>query len=465
MDELLTDENVVRIAQAFVRYQRRGNAGALRPVAVAYDGRRNSRHYASLFAEVLSSHGICVLVSDRIVPTPVLSYTVKHRGCGAGVMITASHNPPKYNGIKFKAAYGGPFMSEETKKVEDCLAPEPEAFTPDRHLIEECDFLPDYILQLKTLVDFDRLRSFAASSASHAAVMIDSMGGAGQTLLEDLLAGCGWRAQTLFGAPDEQFYGRSPEPVSQNLEPLKYNVSVTDAVLGIATDGDADRCSVVYDDGEWVNAQETILLLVKHLREQKGWSGGIIKTASVTDKLRSLAESWGVPVYDTLVGFKYITEIMLKEDCMFGGEESGGFGYKGHIPERDGILSGLFFAEMIAQTGRSLHELVAEIRAQAGPLHYRRIDAAYEWPDRGELLPAIVRAAPADLAGFAITDIRTYEELEQMTGVKLQCGAGRWLLLRTSQTEPLVRLYAEGRSDGEVDVLLEAGRQLARLDR
>ncbi len=463
MDDMFTDENVIRIAHAFVRWRSSQEPHTDGPVAIAYDGRRLSQHYASLFADVLSFHGIHVLLSTAIVPTPVLSFAVKHRSCSAGVMITASHNPPRYNGIKFKAAYGGPFMSEETKKMEECILPEAEPFVPACEHIALTDFLPEYIAQLRLLVDFDRLRVFGEDPRNHAAVIIDSMGGAGQTLLEDLLTPCGWRAQTIFGTADPDFYDRSPEPVEQNLEPLKYNMSATHTLLGIATDGDADRCSIVYDDGEWMNAQETILALVWHLREHKLWQGGIIKTASVTDKLRLLAEHWGLPVFDTLVGFKFIAEVMLNESCMFGGEESGGFGYQPHIPERDGILSGLFFAEMIAFSDRSLHEIIGAIRLRVGSLHYRRIDAPYDRPDRAALLPDLAASAPPEIAGFPVTKVTTFEELGMMTGVKLECGDCRWLLLRTSQTEPLVRLYAEGRSDAEVDSFLDAGRRFARL--
>jgi phosphomannomutase len=364
MDVLFSDANVVRVAHAFARSRDRFGPAGSQTIAIAYDGRRNSRHYAGIFADVISSYGHPVLFSDGIVPTPVLSYAVKHRACAAGVMITAGGDPPQYNGIKFKAAYGGPFMSDEIRKIEECILPDAEPYAPDPAIIQRCDLLPEYLAQLKTLVDFGALKSFAAASGSHAAVMIDSMGGAGQTLLEDLLVECGWRAQTLFGSPDEQFYGRSPDPVSQNLEPLRYNVNVTDALLGIATDGDAGRCSVMYDDGESMNAQEAILVLVNHLHEQKHWTGAIVKSASVTDTLRLLAEGWGLPVDDTSVGFGNIAGVMLNKDCLFGCEENGGFYYKGHVPDRDGILTGLFFAEMIAQSGKSLRTLIGEVRAR-----------------------------------------------------------------------------------------------------
>jgi phosphomannomutase len=463
MDVLFTDTNVVRVAHAFARSRDRFGAAGSQTIAIAYDGRRNSRHYAGIFAEVISSYGHPVLFSDGIVPTPVLSYAVKHRACAAGVMITAGADPPQYNGITFNAAHGGLFMSGETATIEECIPPDAEPYAPRPAIIQRCDFLPEYLAHLKTLVNFETLKSFAAASGGHAAVMIDSMGGAGQTLLEDLLGECGWRAQTLFGSPDEQFYGRSPDPAPQNLEPLRYNVGVTDALLGIATDGDAGRCSVMYDDGEWVNAQEAILVLVKHLHEQKHWTGGVVKPASVTDKLRLLADGWDAPVYDTFVGFRDIAGVMLTKDCMFGGEINGEFGYKGHVPDRDGILTGLFFAEMIAQSGNSLRTLIGEIRAQAGQVHTGQIDARCDMSDRSDLLHRFVKSAPAELAGFPVKEIKQYEEFGTLTGVKLQCGDCRWLLLRPSLTEALVHVYAEGQADEEVEAFLAAGAAVAGM--
>jgi phosphomannomutase len=316
-DETFTDENVIRIAHAFARYHTALSEPRQHTIAVAYDGRRSSRQHASLVAAVLSSYGIRVLLSNAMIPTPVLSFAVRQRSCSAGVMITAGPLPPRCNGIKFKAAGGRPFLPEETTKVEAQLPPPAEQYTPRPSEIELTDFLPAYIGQLRTLVDFALLQTFGEDPRNHAAVIIDSMGGAGQTILEDLLAPCGWRAQTIFGTAAPDFYDRVPEPVPHNLEPLTYNVSVTDTLFGIATDGDAGRCAVVYDDGECVTAQETILALAWHLRENKKW-----------------------PV-----------------------------GYQPHVPDQDGILSALFFAEMIAMSGKPLREIIGALHTRVGPVH------------------------------------------------------------------------------------------------
>lgn len=377
MDDAVTVPNVTRIAQAFVRYFALHCSGNTHTIAIGYDGRRNSRQYASLVAEILASHGYDVRLSSNIIPTPILSYAVKHEGCGAGIMITAGAHPHQYTGIKFRASDGGPFTSGELKKIEEQMRADVESVDPDAPLmcpevesvqlgsarIRACDFVPAYVEQLKRLVDFSALKEFAESASNHAAVMIDSMGGAGGTLLEDLLAECGWRAQTLFGTPDAEFFGRLPEPVSNNLEPLHYNVEVTDALFGLATDGDAGRCGVVYDDGKLMDASELVLAVARHLREDKHWTGGIVATASITDSLLLIAEHWGIPLYATDNGFAGITEIMHARDCMVGGDGEGGLAYKSHIPDRDAILTGLFLAEIIAKSGKSLRAIVAGMRA------------------------------------------------------------------------------------------------------
>jgi phosphomannomutase len=462
LDTLFTEENVIRVAEAFVRFLQSKKQTSNR-IAVGYDGRRNSKEFALLFGRILSFHGIDVLLSESVIPTPVLSFAVQKHSCAAGVMITASHNPPSDNGIKFKGSYGGPFMSEQTSDVERLLTETVNGRQDDQR-IHMTDLLPGYLERIDTLIDGAALRTYASQPSHNASVIIDSMGGAGGTIIEDFLIPLGWRAQTIFGTPEPTFYDRLPEPIEKNLGPLLYNTAATDALLGIATDGDADRCSIVYHDGTWMSAQENILALLWHLHVNKQWNGAVIKSASVTDKVRMLAHGWGEKVFDVSVGFKYITDVMLKEDVMLGAEESGGFGYKYHIPERDGILSGLMFCEMIAKSGKSLRQIMNEITGIVGPLHYDRIDARYEKPDREEILPRLSKYSQNDaIGGFPVQSVRTFREGETLTGVKFILGNSRWLLIRTSQTEPLVRIYAEGQQHDEVEVLLREGKNMVGL--
>ena len=460
--EIFNERNVQRIAEAFAKHILSRSHGH-HTIAVGYDGRKDSKQYAELFSRILSANDIRVLLSDRVIPTPVLSYTTKHSKCSAGIMITASHNPATYNGIKFKATYGGPLTGEETKHISQLLSNELENKQNDL-LIEKKNFLADYLVHLRSMIDFAAMKSFADDPRNTASVIIDSMGGAGQTIIEDILAPLGWRAQTIFGNSEPNFYDRNPEPIEKNLEPLKYNVRVTDSTLGIATDGDADRCAIVFPDGQWMSVQQTILMLQWHLYQYRNMRGAVIKSVPVTDKVRVLAERWHLPFYDVNVGYKNITDIMLKTDFLFGVEESGGFGIQGHLPERDGIVSGLLFCEMLAKSGKSLFESWDDVRSVVGELFYRRIDIETKDVDREKILHRLEHFHPSKtLEEFFVQKIRKVYDDDALTGIKFSLGDSRWLLIRSSHTEPIMRIYAEGRNDNEVERLLEEGKSLIRM--
>jgi phosphomannomutase len=457
--EVFNEENVLRIADACAKFLREQQQSQ-HTVAVGFDGRKDSKSCAELFARVLSASGIRILLSDSIIPTPVLSYTTKLHSCTMGIMITASHNPATYNGIKFKAPYGGPLTGEESKHIAQLLSETIEGKQSDS-LIERKNFLPEYRAHLRSVVNFDTLQSFATNPKHTASVMIDSMGGAGQTIIEDILTPLDWRAQTLFGSPEPNFYDRTPEPIEKNIEPLKYNVSVTDSILGIATDGDADRCAIVFPDGKWMSVQQTILMLQWHLYHYKNMRGAIIKSVPVTDKVRLLAQRWGLPFYDVNVGYKNITDVMLKTDFLFGVEESGGFGIQGHVPERDGIVSGLLFCEMLAKSEKSLYEIWDEIQAVVGDLFYNRIDIETHDVDREKVLHQLEHYHPSKiLEEFFVLKVRKVYDDGILTGIKFLFGDSRWLLIRSSHTEPMIRIYAEGRTEDEVERLIEEGRKL-----
>jgi phosphomannomutase len=367
MGDDFTDKNVIRVAKAFAEYLTSNNSNQTQ-VAVGFDGRKDSKAFAGLVSKVLAEKHVKVILSSAVVPTPILSFATKQNKCAAGIMVTGGHEAPQYNGLKFRGASGGTFNASETKHVESLTTSSEivrlEAAASD--LISVADFLPAYLSNLKTIVDFSVLRSFAENPKNVASVLIDSMGGAGQNILEDIFVDCRWRAQTLFGEPEPNFFDRFPEAISKNLEPLKYNVSVTDTAFGIATDGDAGRCGIVYDNGEWMNSGDTALAMLWHLLEQKEWSGSIVKTASLTNMVRLMAEGWDAPVFDAQADFSSISELMLKEQCMFAADDRGGFAYGKHSPDKDGILGGLLFAEMIAMSGKSIREIVDEIRRKVG---------------------------------------------------------------------------------------------------
>ncbi len=470
LDDEVNDITVALVAQAFAEYAHAVHGGAsheagdggTRPdggaaaVALGYDGRRNSKAFAQLFARVLAGNGIACSLSDRVIPTPALSYYVKVKRLDLGVMITASHNPPEYNGIKFKASYGGPFFTEETHKVEALIGHSPVRMS--ERDVEACDLLSTYTEHLRRIVNF---QSIARSGVS---VLVDSMSGAGGTLIEQLLAAHGTRAATIYGVPTEDFSGRLAEPIERNLLPLRE--ALCEALnaqpygLGVATDGDADRLGVMLETGAWLSSQETIVLLADYLKNGRRIAGDIVKTSSVTNQLQAHFASSSCTVHDVQVGFKYICETMMATDAAFGAEESGGYGFKGHIPERDGILSALLIIEMLATSGQArLSEYAAAKRSRFGGIHYDRIDKEYHGADRNDILPALELEPPSSIAGFTVMRIAGFRSSRGVTnGLKFTLdGSTRWLLLRSSETEPLIRIYAEGESPEEVTQLLAAG--------
>ncbi len=453
LDKEVNENSIAIVAQAFADYlNERKEANS---VAIGFDGRKKSELFAKIFAEILSGNNIKVFLSDRIIPTPVLSFTVKSKSLDAGVMITASHNPPEYNGVKFKADYGGPFLTEETAKVENLL--EKNLISRNDSLITKENFLIEYFNHLETLIDFELIRR------SRLTILIDSMGGAGADYLERILLSHNIPARTIYSVPDFNFYGRLAEPVAQNLEPLSKELRNGDFSLGLVTDGDADRCGVMLEDGSFLSAQETILLLTDFVVNTKKLKGDIVKTSSVTDKLKTFFESKQRKVFDVQVGFKYITEIMIKKQIAFGCEESGGFGYGNHIPERDGILSSLLMIEMLAHSGfDKLSEFVKTKRKQFGEIFYNRIDLHYDKPDRINLLPELYKKFIEKIDDKKVIFLKPfYSSRGIINGLKFCIeGNNRWLLIRSSETEPIIRIYAEGQSDDEVNKFLEFGKNI-----
>lgn len=458
LDSQINPQTVARAAQAFALYCNRKFSKPV--VAVGYDGRRCSGEFARIFSEVLSANGITALLSDCIIPTPVLSFTVSELSLSAGVMVTASHNPGEYNGIKFKASYGGPFFTEETHEVELLL--DKQEIKRNTSLVFTTSMLDSYIEAVSKKVDLEMIRNAGLN------ILIDSMAGAGQRILEALLSENGISCTTIYGEADENFSGRMAEPIEKNLLPLKEALISGSYSLGLATDGDADRLGVLLDNGEWLSAQYTILMLADYLINHKGFKGHLVKTSSVTDKLTPLFSEGKRRIIDVQVGFKYICEKMVFENVAFGCEESGGYGYRGHVPERDGILSALYMTEMLAASGyKKLSEYFEAKKLQFGEIYYDRIDYHYDRPDRTALLPWMFSHPPAVIAGFGVKNISEFfSSRGEINGLKFTLeGSTRWLLLRSSETEPLVRIYAEGQSSDEVRTLLNEGISLINTNR
>lgn len=294
-------------------------------------------------------------------------------------------------------------------------------------------------------------------------VIFDAMHGAGNRIIERLLSSTKCEIKTIRAEQNPTFGGVKPEPIAQNLKPLMDAVVELNADVGFATDGDADRVGVVTAKGGFVTPHEVFALLLLHLYKNRGWRGGVVKTASVCSIVPTMAEKFGLPVHDVAVGFKNVCEIMLKADILIGGEESSGLGFKNHVPERDGILSSLFALEFMAMKGKSLSQLLADLRKEFGELHYDRIDLPYEKPDRMSLVPRLQLRPPRRIGNLSVEKTSTYRGVEAVNGIKFHFTDKRsWLLIRASETEPLIRIYSESTNDEMVQQLLHQGLELLK---
>ena len=444
------------VAQAFVDALPELSSGSSREIVLGYDGRLDSRELAQHFARIARANQWLPILADRIIPTPVVSFNTLHRRARGGVMITASHNPASYNGIKFKSDRGAPFSTEMTAAVESHLGRSPVVCSEES--IATVDLWTPYVAAVKTRIDLD------AIAASGLSVVVDSMAGAGGRCLESILKEFGVPVVTLAGDPLPDFGGRLAEPIEQNLKPLtQYLQTHAGFALGLATDGDADRLGVCYENGSWQNAQDTILMLTQYIIETRQDPGDLVKTASVSGLLGKILIGTDRSIRNVQVGFKYIADEMLGGNVAFGAEESGGFGYGIHIPDRDGIFSGLMVMELLARSGhKRLSRHVEKLHARLGHIHYQRVDLPIASLSTDRWLGDLAGRRLESLAGFKVLGQEQYlTHRGLVNGLKLLLeGQTRWILVRSSETEPMVRIYAEGDGAEEPLKLLAAGQAL-----
>lgn len=437
-----------------------GNGAALsQPRAVVgFDTRFLSDRYARSVAEVLAANGICVSLAKGDAPTPVVSFAIPTLGAVGGVMITASHNPPRYNGIKLKSAYGGSATVADTKRVEAKLEQAlAEGRTPQRidldeaigrGMVERFDPFPAYSAHIERLIDFSTIRR------GHLRVAVDPMYGAGRIYLCRLLEAAGCEVTEIRGELNPGFGGIHPEPIAKHLGPLM-ELTPKGYDLGLATDGDADRTGAVGPTGRFIDPHCIMTLALKYLVEERGLRGAVVKTVSTTQMLNRLAAKYGLELHETPVGFNYIGDLMLANDVLIGGEESGGISINGHIPEGDGVLMGLLLAEVVAHYGKSPEALLSEIMAEIGHFEYARNDFTVKPFNKKALVAKLVELAPQEMCGVGLASVNTRD------GVKYLFQDNSWLLIRPSGTEPVLRVYAEAHSVEAVAELLGAGRELA----
>jgi len=471
ISDTFTFHNLRNVAQAIADAVNSENwsSGAPTPekcdshkMVVGYDTRFLSDRYAADLARVLTANGFTVYLAQSDAPTPAISYNVRHMGAIGGVMITASHNAPRYNGIKLKAAYGGSALPEQCRRVEVYLNDNEErARGPNlmdievarqAGLLQRFNPLPDYYTHLRKLINFDAIADHPQR------LVVDSMYGSGRGVIKGILQGTGCEVTEIRGEMNPGFGGVHPEPIGRYLGALAGAISTGAGDLGLATDGDADRIGAMDGRGNFVDPHKIMALALRYLVDQRGWRGPVVRTVSTTSMIDRLAERYQLALYETPVGFNYIADHMLHEEVLIGGEESGGISFKGHIPEGDGVLMGLLLLEIVAVTGSSLDELVEDLLKDVGPAFYRRVDLRLNHPVlKSEMSRYLTEQAPAEIGGERVSKISTVD------GIKYLIADGSWLLIRPSGTEPVLRVYAEGRTPQMLEELVGYGQKVAAM--
>ncbi len=429
-------------------------------MVVGFDTRFLSDRYASEVARILAANGYTVYLSQSDAPTPVISYAVKHMHAIGGVMITASHNAPRYNGVKLKSALGNSALPEQCRQVEVYLndnelqarGPNIMDFEKARelNLIRKFNPIPAYYDHLRKLIDFDLI------AENPQCFVVDSMYGSGRGVIRGILQGSGCEIQEIRSEMNPGFGGVHPEPIARYLKPLAGAIGAGMGNFGLVTDGDADRIGAMDERGNFVDPHKIMALALRHLVERRHMTGSVVRTVSTTRMIDRLAKKYGLVLHETPVGFNHIADYMMKEDVLIGGEESGGISFKGHIPEGDGPIMGLLLVEILAASNASLYELVEDLQKEVGPTVYERTDLRLKSPvPREKMIETLLQVAPQHLGGESVV------EVSKLDGVKYILADDSWLLIRPSGTEPVLRVYAEGRSSEMMKALLKFGEEIA----
>lgn len=454
--EDFTFDNVRICAQAVADYVKQSGLAA-KGLVIGYDTRFASEDFAAGAAEVIAGNDIKAYLCLKAVPTPVVSFTIRATKTAGAIIITASHNPGSWNGFKYRSPEGASVSSEVTARIEKNIARIVRAKQINRlaldkalrkGLVDYMDPTPAYFKQLEQLVNIQELRYQGLN------VIVDSMYGAGSGYFKTLLQDGNTTVTEINNERNPLFPGIQPEPISKNLTRLSQLVVEQEANIGLATDGDADRVGIVAENGNFLNQHQVFALLCLYLLEVRGERGPMVKTLTSTEMISKLGEIFNVPVYETPVGFKYVAPLMIQQDAIIGGEESGGYGFHGHIPERDGILAGLYFLDFMAKTGKTPSQLLDYLYSKVGPHYYERIDLHISKGKRQAILKRLGSELPDSIADTKVTSVDTAD------GFRFLLANGSWLLIRFSGTEPLVRLYAEAETLEQVRRLLEEGKRL-----
>jgi phosphoglucomutase len=441
-----TFENVRCVTNAICSYLTRQDELKGRPLIIGHDTRFMGEQFAAVAADIASRKGFAVLQCMRPVPTPTISHAIRSNSAAGAINFTASHNPPEYQGIKFSTADGAPALPEVTKQIEAAVESKEEPADAAGGSIEDHDPRDPYLEDLKSKVDFD------AISRANGKYEYDPLWGTGRGYLDKILRETGLAVETIHDWRDVTFGGQAPEPGEEHIAELRAAVKEKGLTLGLATDGDADRFGIIDGNGEFITPNQLIALLTDYLAESRGWKLGVARSVATSHLVDRVAKDRGLKLYETPVGFKYIGELINKDEIILGGEESAGLSIRGHYPEKDGIIACLLAAEAVAVRGKSLTEQLATLYQRVGRLESGRIGVKLNDAVAAKLKEKLAEE-PDKLSG------RKIESINRVDGVKFLFAEDAWILLRPSGTEPVVRIYAEGASTEEVAELLEAGRQ------
>ena len=455
--EEFTFDNVRYCAQGVADYLKKAKL-ADRGLVIGYDTRFASEDFAAAAAEVVAGNGVKVYLTPKAAPTPVVSYGVLVKKAGGAIIITASHNPGIWNGFKYKDEHGSSASDEITSKIVEFISKAynagkvnrlPLADAKKQGTVVDTDLDPVYFEQIARLVDLNKLRKAGLK------LVIDPMYGAGAGYLAKALDRGTNRLIEINSERNPLFPGLRPEPIVPNLDKLSAVVKEQKASVGLATDGDADRMGIVDEKGNFINQLQVFALLCLYLLEVRGERGAIIKTLTTTSMAYRLGELFNVPVYETAVGFKFVAPLMMKENALIGGEESGGYGFRGHVAERDGILANLYFLDLMVRTGKTPSELIDYLYSKVGPHYYKRVDIRFPEKDRQSIVDRVENNTAKNIDKVKVAKIDTTD------GFRFILADNTWLLIRFSGTEPLLRIYTETDSPERADRILKLGREMA----